>query len=379
MLIIKQDDYDRFQCIAGACPKSCCEGWQIVIDKEALEEYEETEGTFRRRLMEGIDWEEGAFSQNGRRCSMLNAQGLCDLQLALGEQALCYTCDMYPRHMEEYRDVREYSLSLSCPEAARMVVMREEPYHFLREEYPGYDDPEDYEDFDDALYERLVESREEMYQLAQDRSFSIWERCKKIMDAAYEIQLAIEKGLQDDSVASQKDKEDNMGDAKDLMEDSEDKSLIRSLCQIRDKSASPELRWDIDPLYELEHLEPDWIDRLERAGEYLSHFSAEAGRDDRITLSQREEIALEQILMMLLYTYYTGAVYDDEVYAKAGLCVCSVIWIAILYRSQYPTEDLTGLQQVVYLYAREVEHSDRNLDRIEEMFILHGENQSDEL
>ena len=26
------DYYDRFQCLAGACPHTCCEKWEVVID-----------------------------------------------------------------------------------------------------------------------------------------------------------------------------------------------------------------------------------------------------------------------------------------------------------------------------------------------------------
>ena len=36
-----------------------------------------------------------------------------------GESYLCDTCKMYPRRVEEYEGLREYSLSLSCPKADR--------------------------------------------------------------------------------------------------------------------------------------------------------------------------------------------------------------------------------------------------------------------
>ena len=26
--------YDKFRCIAGACPNTCCAGWEIDIDDE---------------------------------------------------------------------------------------------------------------------------------------------------------------------------------------------------------------------------------------------------------------------------------------------------------------------------------------------------------
>ena len=42
---------------------------------------------------------------------MLAESGLCDLQSNLGEEYLCDTCRLYPRHTEEFLDLREYSRS----------------------------------------------------------------------------------------------------------------------------------------------------------------------------------------------------------------------------------------------------------------------------
>ena len=31
--------YNKFKCIAGNCPDTCCAGWEIVVDKEHCEIY----------------------------------------------------------------------------------------------------------------------------------------------------------------------------------------------------------------------------------------------------------------------------------------------------------------------------------------------------
>ena len=111
--------YKEFSCIARACPDTCCAGWQIMIDEESLERYENEPGEFGKILRNSIDWEEECFYQNNRRCAFLNDENLCDLYKALGPDALCDTCRMYPRHTEEYEGLRELSLSLSCPKAAK--------------------------------------------------------------------------------------------------------------------------------------------------------------------------------------------------------------------------------------------------------------------
>ena len=145
MRYLKPHFYDKFVCTAGDCPDSCCAGWQIMIDETSLERYGNEKSEFGTRLRNSIDWDEECFYQNNRRCAFLNEENLCDLYKALGPDSLCDTCRMYPRHTEEYEGLRELSLSLSCPEAARIILSCKEPVRFLEEE----DDLEDdFEEFD---------------------------------------------------------------------------------------------------------------------------------------------------------------------------------------------------------------------------------------
>ena len=131
MRYVKPHFYDSFVCTAGDCPDTCCAGWQIMIDEESLERYENEPGEFGKILRNSIDWEEECFYQNNRRCAFLNDENLCDLYKALGPDALCDTCRMYPRHTEEYEGLRELSLSLSCPKAAKIILSCKEPVRFL--------------------------------------------------------------------------------------------------------------------------------------------------------------------------------------------------------------------------------------------------------
>ena len=39
MKIIKPSYYKNFKCIAGACPDSCCQGWEVDADSKSLEYY----------------------------------------------------------------------------------------------------------------------------------------------------------------------------------------------------------------------------------------------------------------------------------------------------------------------------------------------------
>ena len=160
MRYLKPHFYDQFVCTAGDCPDTCCAGWQIVIDEDSLERYGNEKSEFGKRLRNSIDWEEECFYQNNRRCAFLNDENLCDLYKALGPDSLCDTCRLYPRHTEEYEGLRELSLSLSCPEAARIILSCKEPVRFLEEET---DEEDDFEEFDFMMLAALVACHKQHY------------------------------------------------------------------------------------------------------------------------------------------------------------------------------------------------------------------------
>lgn len=126
--------YSRFQCVAGQCPDTCCAGWQIMIDETSLKKYRKRRDSFGSRLKNSIDWENSAFRQYDRRCAFLDENNLCDIYSEAGPSMLCRTCRAYPRHIEEFEGVREISLSLSCPEAAKLILDCKEPVRFLSKE-----------------------------------------------------------------------------------------------------------------------------------------------------------------------------------------------------------------------------------------------------
>ena len=110
MRYLKPHFYDKFVCTAGDCPDTCCAGWQIMIDDASLEKYKNVQGEFGKRLHGSVNWEEECFCQNERRCAFLNDENLCDLYKALGPDALCDTCRLYPRHTEEWKNLGEQLL-----------------------------------------------------------------------------------------------------------------------------------------------------------------------------------------------------------------------------------------------------------------------------
>ena len=83
------------------------------------------------------------------------------------------------------------------------------------------------------------------------------------------------------------------------------------------------------------------------------------------------EIRLEQLLVYFLFTYFPGAVYDGEIFAKAQMAVYLSFMIRELWMARWvkneKTLDLDECVDLVYRFSREVEHSDVNLKRVEHM------------
>ncbi|MGL4361864.1 MAG: flagellin lysine-N-methylase [Cellulosilyticaceae bacterium] len=127
--------FKDFVCIGGNCTDSCCIGWQIPIDIETYKRYKKvTEPRMKQRLQKELVVKKGSVDSEyvakiklkNNRCAFLDKNGWCDIYAEFGEQALSHTCELYPRTMNEVDGNIEYSLTLSCPEACRLILTQKE-------------------------------------------------------------------------------------------------------------------------------------------------------------------------------------------------------------------------------------------------------------
>ena len=336
MRYLKPHYYDKFVCTAGDCPDSCCAGWQIMIDETSLERYGNEKSEFGTRLRNSIDWDEECFYQNNRRCAFLNEENLCDLYKALGPDSLCDTCRMYPRHTEEYEGLRELSLSLSCPEAARIILsckdrslpltLRMSASEQLTEQYQiRVEEQKEYE------IDELLRNCEAHHQRKKLQEFVSESLAEKGIDAA---------------------------------------SLHRWARQIE----------ELQVLRGLERLRPEWDDVLDGAEKWLYQGSEETyhkiceefhkAYGSLGSHKEEWENLGEQLLMFFVYTYFCGAVYDDMVCSKMELALFSVRWIQeflmVRWLENGKKLSMKDVEEISWRYAREVEHSDDNLNALED-------------
>ena len=396
MLYVKPDYYQKFKCTADKCEATCCAGWQIVIDEASLECYKELPGAYGEVLRERIDWEEGIFKQDARkRCAFLKADNLCDMFEHLGEDSLCVTCTNYPRHIEEFENVREITLSISCPEAASIILGREEPVTFCEEEVDGED--EEFEDFDPFFFSYLEDARKVILGILQNRSLDISVRAALVQRMAEEMQEII--------------LEAELFELADVFEKYEDDAFLHHAVQAIEKELAQFHGADGDAfryskaifgkLYELEHLSEEWEPYLEQcwellygekaAGYYAVHKEFAAwckiapaqggtkpcavqGSDSTRSNGQdipdfNLDIILEQLLVYFIFTYFCGAVYDDNIIGKVQMSLISVHILCEMFVAKW-TEQHTltrkDIERIVYRYSRELEHSDVNLELLEE-------------
>jgi lysine-N-methylase len=162
MIIRKSAYFDRFTCIAAACPDSCCKEWDVQVDADAGALYRSLPGALGDRLRQVLREEDGetVMTIEAGRCPMWRSDGLCRIQAELGHDALCHTCREFPRLTHDYGDFVEKGLELSCPEAARLILSS--PYlPPVSEECPGGEAPE----YDEEVMEVLLRTRQEALRL----------------------------------------------------------------------------------------------------------------------------------------------------------------------------------------------------------------------
>ena len=318
MVVTQPDYYDRFSCIAGACPDSCCIGWQVVPDQEHLEFYRQLQTPLGEQIRSGIVNIDGepTFAQCNGRCCMLREDGLCEIQYHLGEDALSHVCGFYPRFVTELGLIREQGLSISCPEVARMILTAREP--LVLKTYTT-DDPLRY--FHDIEPERLIairQGRDRALAILRDRSLSLCSRMKKVLDVA----------LQVDEVEPES--------SSHFITDGECQAFRSAL---------------YDLLSSLERLREDWTHILE------------AGRTGSALSKPDEDVCWEQLLSYYLFKYSLRASMDETFLESVTLGIVSVLLLQELYH-----QGQGDLVFLVQLYAKETEHNDNNLQALMDAF-----------
>ena len=270
MKIVKPTFYKNFKCIAGDCPDSCCQGWEVDADSDSLEYYKTLDNSLEiKKRIDSVlskdEFDNTIFTlAPKKRCPFLNDENLCDMHIAIGGEHTPYTCRTFPRFIYDFGATREIGISFSCPVASDMMY-NTESFDFetdINSDLPTLND------IDAEKYFLLYKGRAEAYKIAKDKNKSIRERLNDLLDLGVLLQ---EKLLPYD-------------------EGGDDIAFF-------DVFKNPEL------------INPEWKEKVE-------NFSLKQVSDTQSN---------ENILMYFLYKYLMQAVYDDDALSKIKMAVLGVL------------------------------------------------------
>lgn len=168
MMIITPDYYKDFKCIANKCTHDCCTGWDIEIDSETLKLYKKMPD-----IKDSIYFEDGCAyfkSKGDGKCPFLNKDGLCDIIITHGEDALCQICADHPRFKNFYSEFTEIGIGMCCEEAARIILSQTEKFSISLPQTR------------DITEQSFFKLRQTVFDILQDREFSFDERLENLSD-----------------------------------------------------------------------------------------------------------------------------------------------------------------------------------------------------
>lgn len=130
-----------FSCTGPSCEDNCCTGWNVHIDKKTFNSYKQAnvpelaerfEKTVKRTrsLNNDIQYARIEMLPITQECPFMQEK-LCGIQSKLGEDKLSNTCSTYPRDNRVIGGQHEMTLTLSCPEAARLALLQADAMDFV--------------------------------------------------------------------------------------------------------------------------------------------------------------------------------------------------------------------------------------------------------
>ena len=311
MNIIFPKYYKDFVCIASQCPDSCCKEWSVDVDTDTATFYRGLTGPLGDRLREVLQHTpDGTIMtiENGR-CPMWRQDGLCRIQAALGHDALCKTCQEFPRLRHDYGDFIELGLELSCPEAARLILNDTED--FWEAQVVSETGMIEY---DREIMDILRRSRREFLDFLSSTSLPVPQILAVLLLYAYDVQEELDGG---------------------------EAAVLAPEQHLNDVAKLP-LQGDINSLLDfflgLEILTPQWKTRLQNTAK-----------------TPVWDTRYKALLRYFIGRYWLQAVSDYDIVCRAKFAIAACTLIG------YLGDDLVETAQ---LFSKEIENDPDNIEAI---------------
>lgn len=194
MKYLYMDIYEKFKCIGGSCPDSCCVGWSIPLNRETLEHYKKMQSSYSNKVLENIE----CTGENYRikmgemgRCPFLNEQNLCDIYIHISPEAMFPVCQTYPRKIKNYYDTTILTLFLSCPEVCRLLLERKD---YIQWGYAEDDQTVSVIAPEWQLFNELINSLIISNKIASDNQLTVRQKAYLLLRVAELIQGEVDAG-----------------------------------------------------------------------------------------------------------------------------------------------------------------------------------------
>ncbi|MBF0589537.1 MAG: flagellin lysine-N-methylase [Magnetococcales bacterium] len=134
----------HFQCIAGDCEDTCCQGWSVIVDRKSHDALQEAlAGTPEllsrfdeppverlkvkdRRIHPEVHYAAFRMREDGL-CVFFDEDRLCTLVRRFGDKLLGHDCATFPRRLHQVGAGRYELMGLcSCPEVVRLLLLSPE-------------------------------------------------------------------------------------------------------------------------------------------------------------------------------------------------------------------------------------------------------------
>lgn len=370
--------YKRFECIASVCDDTCCAGWDVVIDEQTRGAYRMLDGALGDKLRSKMVVDQDGdtiFILDGERCPFLNDYSLCDIYKEKGEQYLCHTCKQYPRYMEDFFDLREMGISLSCPEAARIILRDTNPCAFELLEQMAYSEDSEsshvvnqIERDEHRILEAFFQCRTTIIQILELKEISLGIRVAIVLRFVEELQDKLDFAEMDRLNLVRK-KYNRRNYLEGLIQEFHtykvnEASKYNDVYEYFVTYKELEHIHKKDPLGINQVLETFWKadddrERYRLKHQEFSHFYAE------------KSIQFEKILVYFVYRYFMKAFYDYDMSSKIKVAIMSTIMIKELAvvrwmdNGVFNDEDLVDIS---HMYSKDVEHLIENIETLETIF-----------
>lgn len=352
--------FKDFNCISSKCPDTCCAGWEIIIDDETLDKYKKTEGNFSKRLKSEIIYyedNEPGFKLKNNNCPFLNKNLLCDIYSELGEDYLCYTCKTFPRIIEEYGNLKEICISLSCPEAARLILKDNKKLSF--DETENNDLVTSYNSINPELYIHLLATRKIIFDILNKDTMNLNEKLSLILSLTAEIQEKIDN-LEIAKTAEIRKKFKDLEFQKITTDNNKKFDLMKSYLKTCTDFELINDNWPeivnhaINTLYTNNN-----IDRYIIHSEFNIYYKERA-------------YEYENLISYFIFRYFLKSLHDADVLSKVKLAIVSYLIIKELNITRWVDNNfnfsLDDQINISSTYSKQFEHSDLNIEKFYDLF-----------